>query len=226
MKNKLYTTINEFKKSLLNPINEGQFSWFTQDTDEQIGSDTTNTIEVYMYDNKGNKWFEPDYEGYGEFGGKDYYELLAEMNGYTGTQEELRIIGLDIKFKGKPSNTNDYVVYPALVQKANYNIDKHNFTQEAKSDPNQGWQMQDDDDDDYEYDEDMYESKTTLPKVGSIVKINKDVDLISLSKIKNQKLLVIKHKDVGLTETPKFVIVKDKDNKEHSINPKYISIVK
>jgi len=33
-----------------------------------------------MKDNKGNSWKEDDYKGYGEFGGKNYYELLTEMN--------------------------------------------------------------------------------------------------------------------------------------------------
>ena len=30
----------------------GQFSWFTQDTDKQIGSEPENTITVYMYDDR------------------------------------------------------------------------------------------------------------------------------------------------------------------------------
>jgi hypothetical protein len=33
-----------------------------------------------MVDHLGNQWIEDSYEGYGEFGGKDFYELLAEMN--------------------------------------------------------------------------------------------------------------------------------------------------
>jgi len=63
----------------------GLFSWITQDTNKSIpaaGSDR-ETFPVTMTDNKGNKWTEEDYEGYGEFGDKDYYDLLAEMNGYT-----------------------------------------------------------------------------------------------------------------------------------------------
>ena len=46
-------------------LNEGQFSWMTHDTDEQIGSEKQNTIDVYMYDNEGNKWKETRYDGYG-----------------------------------------------------------------------------------------------------------------------------------------------------------------
>ena len=73
-------TFNPYNPKVLN---EGQFSWMTQDTGQQIGSERENTIDVWMYDNKGNSWYENRYEGYGEFGGMDYYELLARMNGYS-----------------------------------------------------------------------------------------------------------------------------------------------
>ena len=61
----------------------GFFSWKTQDTDRSIANNysTRKTFTVVMIDNKGNKWVEQSYEGYGVFGNKDYYELLAEMNG-------------------------------------------------------------------------------------------------------------------------------------------------
>ena len=58
----------------------GQFSWFTQDTHERIIND--KPMHVVMCDDKGNKYVEECYEGYGVFGGKDFYELVAEMNGY------------------------------------------------------------------------------------------------------------------------------------------------
>ena len=69
-----------FTKNNLNPyskdtLNEGQFSWMTQDTEQQIGSERQNTIDVYMYDNEGNQYYEKKYDGYGEFGGMDYYAL-------------------------------------------------------------------------------------------------------------------------------------------------------
>ena len=61
----------------------GFFSWKTQDTDRSIcnNSGDKETFTVYMVDNHNNVWTESDYDGYGEFGGKDFYELLAEMNG-------------------------------------------------------------------------------------------------------------------------------------------------
>ena len=105
-------------------IAEGQFSWMTQDTGDQIGSEPQNKIDVYMYDNQGNSWKERDYEGYGEFGGMDYYDLVATMNGYTeedvktmkGSFKELRQLGIDLAFgKIKTKDKKRKTLFPALV---------------------------------------------------------------------------------------------------------------
>jgi len=79
----------------------GCFSWKTQDTDKSISSRYSNrsTFTVTMLDNKGNSWVEDNYEGYGEFGGKDYYELLAEMNGIENADRQ---DGIDLAFDNKP----------------------------------------------------------------------------------------------------------------------------
>ena len=68
----------------------GFFSWKTNDTNRSIGNiygDLTKVITVYMKDNKGNVWEEDAYEGYGEFGGKDFFVLVAEMNGLKTRDE-------------------------------------------------------------------------------------------------------------------------------------------
>jgi hypothetical protein len=105
----------------------GFFSWNTQDTDKSIANEYSNrkTFRVQMMDNKGNVWTEDDYEGYGRFGGKDYYELLAEMNGFTSDKtgeeytDEARGFGIDIAFKGNGSGVGtDGVYYPNLVEQA------------------------------------------------------------------------------------------------------------
>lgn len=77
----------------------GFFSWKTQDTNKSIANKHSDrpTFKVVMHDNKANKWIEEDYDGYGVFGGKDYYELLAEMNGQEG-----RSAGISIEFGDKP----------------------------------------------------------------------------------------------------------------------------
>ena len=146
------------------PVNEGQFSWMTQDTGEQIGSERENRITVYMYDNEGNQYKEAKYDGYGEFGGMDYYELLARMNGYTeedleevkGPFKEMRQLGIDVAFdKLKTKDKGRKVLFPALVTDPRYNWKKHDFTQEPESDPNQSWYVEP------EYDEDEYYEANT-----------------------------------------------------------------
>ena len=149
------------KATFFGSLNEGQFSWMTQDTDQQIGSQEGNTIPVYMFNDKGKYWFEPSYEGYGVFGGKDYYELLDQMNGGIGDRSE----GIRKAFdKGKEGET----LFPALVVgPSNFNYKTHDFTKEAEHDPNQSWlspeEDQDDDfgsdndDEDYGYNDDEEE---------------------------------------------------------------------
>jgi hypothetical protein len=106
----------------------GFFSWNTQDTDRSIPSQYSNrkTFRVQMLDNKGNVFTENEYEGYGRFGGKDFYELLAEMNGFesdkTGDEytDEARGFGINLAFKDNPNGIGTKgVLYPNLVEQAN-----------------------------------------------------------------------------------------------------------
>ena len=153
-------------------IVEGQFSWLTSDTNTQIGSERENTITVFMYDNEGNKWSEKDYDGYGNFGGMDYYDLVATMNGYTeedvktmkGSFKELRQLGIDLAFgKIKTKDKKKKTLFPALVEDPRFNWKRHDFTQEAESDPNQSWYQEEESDDDYDddYENGWYESRVT-----------------------------------------------------------------
>jgi len=106
----------------------GFFSWNTQDTDKSIANQYSNrkTFRIQMIDNKGNIWTEDDYEGYGRFGDKDYYELLAEMNGFTSDKtgeaytDEARGFGIDLAFKDNGSGVaTEGVYYPNLIENAN-----------------------------------------------------------------------------------------------------------
>ena len=144
----IYDTAKENMDESL--VTEGQFSWMAQDTGNQIGSEKQNTIAVTMFDDKGNKWEEKSYDGYGEFGGKDYYELLAQMNGIENPNRQ---DGIDIAFDKK--KVKGKVLFPALVEDPkHFNFKKHDFTQEAEHDPNQSWYQEEEYDDDYEeYDE-------------------------------------------------------------------------
>jgi len=83
----------------------GLFSWKTQDTDRSIPCEGASrpTFKVVMHDNNGKKWIEDCYEGYGVFGGKDYYELLAEMNGEERSDpESARVKGINIAYGKNP----------------------------------------------------------------------------------------------------------------------------
>jgi hypothetical protein len=161
----LKKAILENKATFFSSLTEGQFSWMTQDTGEQIGSQDENQIPVYMFDDKGKYYYENDYDGYGVFGGKDYYDLVAEMNGYTadnaeefgGMFNDLRGIGIKLAFgELETKNENGDILFPALVTRPNFNWKSHDFTQESKNDPNQSWYEpeKDDEDDDYGSDND------------------------------------------------------------------------
>jgi hypothetical protein len=120
----------------------GFFSWKTLDTKRSIVNcfSEKRTFTVYMHDDKGNKWREDSYEGYGEFGGKDYYELLAEMNGvtcdYVGEEytDYMRDKGIDIAFDDNPSGYyKEGVRYPNLVERLDWQyINKCNESCEAQ----------------------------------------------------------------------------------------------
>lgn len=84
----------------------GCFSWITQNSNRSIIMDGYGTRRypcrtVYMWDNKGRRWREPNYEGYGVFGGKDYYVLMAEMNQEYGpdvTDKQKRDDGINLVY--------------------------------------------------------------------------------------------------------------------------------
>lgn len=131
----------------------GCFSWFTQDTNHRIVNN--EPFRVVMTDNKGNQYVEECYEGYGEFGGKDYYELLAEMNGYTqdiigyenGHPISKREKGIELAFDGSSDGRNPNVLHPSITESGEY------FDGIApESDPDQGFYIEEeyDEDDDYE----------------------------------------------------------------------------
>ncbi len=116
----------------------GQFSWITQDTDKSISNLEGYTFKVVMRDDKGNIWTEKEYDGYGVFGGKDYYDLVAEMNGYTKDNmpekySDLRNVGIDIQFGNGGINVED-PIFPSLTEDGSwYEGQKPEYC------PDQGW---------------------------------------------------------------------------------------
>jgi len=191
----LKKAILENKATFFGSLTEGQFSWMTQDTGQQIGSQDENKIPVYMFDDKGKYYYENDYDGYGEFGGKDYYDLVAEMNGYTaddaekfgGTFGELRGIGIKLAFGELEPKNGGPVLFPALVTKPDkFNYKSHNFAVEAETDPNQSWYEPEEDDfydqnDEEEYgynddEEELDENKENLKESVKILDRQADLD--------------------------------------------------
>ena len=93
----------------------GFFSWNTCDTGESIANAYSNrpTFTVHMIAPDGRVFTEEDYEGYGEFGGKDFYDLLCELNGLPAD----RSAGIDLCFKNNPNGDDTPgVIYPKFVE--------------------------------------------------------------------------------------------------------------
>lgn len=137
----------------------GFFSWKTQDTHESIPNIHSNrpTFTVYMINPvTGEQYKEDNYDGYGIFGGKDYYELVAELNGKT-----TRYQGINL-FHNDPN-----AICPILVEDpTNWETYKG---QKPEDDPDQGYfYMDDEGDPDQDYtsqDEDFKEDKEIDPLV-------------------------------------------------------------
>lgn len=104
----------------------GYFSFNTSDTGRSIANSasTLDTFKVIMKDNDGNSWTELDYDGYGEFGGKDFYELLAEMNGQSTRDEGIELIFAEGNHSGCLLNAlSRGVVAPILVEDDSLDFD-------------------------------------------------------------------------------------------------------
>lgn len=70
----------------------GFFSYKTCDTQKSIANNwsTRNTFTVHLITEDGQVFTEKDYEGYGDFGGKDIFSLTSQLNGFVGSEDEAR----------------------------------------------------------------------------------------------------------------------------------------
>ncbi len=84
----------------------GFFSWLTCDTKESVANRYTSKCRTVFLSTPDGVIREDAYGGYGEFGGKDAYALLAIYNGYGEMSDiddpekldELRTIGVQITY--------------------------------------------------------------------------------------------------------------------------------
>ena len=73
-------------------------------------------LPVYMHDDKGNVWHEPEYDGYGEFGGMDYYELLAKMNGLKTRDEGIDLECDSLVYMPESLDEAKEVLFPNIAE--------------------------------------------------------------------------------------------------------------
>lgn len=102
----------------------GCFSWFTQDKSHKRIVIGIIKEPIYMIGEVNGQRIthteENHYDGYGVFGGKDYYELMAEMNGKTladfdGDHDKLRHAGIEMAFDGDPLGYSAKWKHPTLT---------------------------------------------------------------------------------------------------------------
>jgi hypothetical protein len=104
----------------------GFFSFKTTDTNKSVSNihSDRGALAVYLIDNKGNKFYEPNYRGYGIFGGIDIFILIAEMNGHTFDDnidpdeqyDKLRDIGIDLFYDNPEALTPNIFEAPSKFE--------------------------------------------------------------------------------------------------------------
>lgn len=154
----------------------GQFSWIYSDTNKQLldnrRADTYLLVPKPFQDKYGKAIYEECYDGYGEFGGYDVYDLVPEWNremipkiirrmkngDWLASANETDIENLQNYHNGKEitcelrwlgilmacyDKDNFALEYPIKI--TSRLMDYEDVTP-SKSDPNQGWECDDDDD--------------------------------------------------------------------------------
>lgn len=136
----------------------GQFSWITSDTEEQVFNDYGKRTVYLLVPEEwqsefGERFEESDYEGYGIFGGRDAYALVAMWNrpdecknadGTWKTDDECRLIGIGIACYDED---NFGLEYPIKITSEPM---PYADAKPSKGDPNQGWHDESFDDDYYD----------------------------------------------------------------------------
>lgn len=131
----------------------GQFSWLDCITQEQILDDVPRKSYVLVPQQFGGGHIEEScYEGYGVFGGRDVYQLVAEWNcpeKCNGEVDDDRLVGIDIACYDKDNASLRFPIKITHDPSAVYE-----WCAPSKGDPNQGWPWPYDGDDEWWWDED------------------------------------------------------------------------
>ena len=125
----------------------GQFSWLDCITGEQVLDDVKR--DVYLLVPKefgGGHIKETCYDGYGRFGGRDAYGLVAQWNApgkCIGDDEADRYVGIDIACYDEQNASLPYPIKITHDPDAVYED-----CDPSPSDPYQGWLMEEEEDED------------------------------------------------------------------------------
>lgn len=142
----------------------GQFSWITSDTNERIyndyGKSTVYLLVPEKYQNEFGEYFaESNYEGYGVFGGRDAYALVAmwnrpedckDENGDWKSDDECRGLGIEIACYDEQNASLEYPI------KITSRPMPYSEAKPSINDTHQGWH-EDCDDEEYWDDEDYWD---------------------------------------------------------------------
>lgn len=122
----------------------GQFSWLDCKTGEQVLDNVRRDVYLLVPEKFGGGHIvEHHYEGYGVFGGRDAYALVAQWNRpeeCIGFDEEDRDVGIDIACYDWE---NESLEFPIKITHDPDAVYEH--CAPSMSDPNQGWLIDDDD---------------------------------------------------------------------------------
>lgn len=137
----------------------GMFSWITSDTGRAIvNKHYGRPFTVYMTAPDGRQWREDDYKGYGLFGGKDIYALIAELNcpdDCLGSDDEDRSLGINLVHCEHNQGGDFALAYnlhglklPRLTEKEFFDVATEPY---PECDPGQGFGEEDNEDEFYDY---------------------------------------------------------------------------
>ncbi len=116
----------------------GQFSWLDCKTGEQVLNDVIRDVYVLVPKQFGGGHIQEGcYDGYGMFGGRDIYALVAEWNvpeNCVGDDEIDRYVGIDIACYDEQNASLKFPIKITHDPQAVYE-----WCAPSRSDPNQGW---------------------------------------------------------------------------------------